>query len=65
MITKGVASVRSPVRNLVEFSSEFGHDSFVNSVVTSFQESYGIREEVSVLKILRGQTDHTNYCPSG
>ena len=49
MITKGVASVRSPVRNLKEFVDEFDHKSFVRAVVDSFRDTYGIKEDVGHL----------------
>lgn len=46
MQTKGVASVRSPVRNLQSYTPSVSHDAFVEAVVTSFQEEYGISDEV-------------------
>lgn len=46
MITKGVASVRSPVQNLQSFDSSISHDSFVNAAVNVFKEKYDIHEEV-------------------
>ncbi|KAF7352307.1 Lipoyltransferase and lipoate-protein ligase [Mycena venus] len=42
MITKGVASVRSPVCNLQQTSPHIGHDVFVNAVVDEFQREYGL-----------------------
>ncbi|EJD01609.1 Lipoyltransferase and lipoate-protein ligase [Fomitiporia mediterranea MF3/22] len=45
MITKGVASVRSPVQNLQRFDPSITHEGFVNAAVRSFQEAYGIDEE--------------------
>lgn len=47
MHTKGVASVRSPVRNLVQSSASVTHDAFVGAVIQSFREEYTIDEEVS------------------
>ena len=47
MRTKGVASVRSPVRNLVQSSPSVTHDAFVEAVIQSFREEYAINEEVS------------------
>ena len=41
MITKGVASVPSPVRNLVEWSPSFDHDAFVSRVAEEFADVYG------------------------
>jgi len=49
MITKGVASVRSPVCNLQEFSREITHDTFTNAVVQEFRTEYGIDTAVCVL----------------
>jgi lipoate-protein ligase A len=48
MITKGVASVRSPVCNLQQFSSTISHDAFSNAVIRAFQEEYNIDQEVSL-----------------
>ena len=47
MHTKGVASVRSPVRNLAQSSASATHDAFVDAVIQSFREEYAIDEEVS------------------
>ena len=41
MVTKGVASVSSSVRNLREWSSTIDHDSFVDAVVREFKATYG------------------------
>jgi len=46
MITKGVASVRSPVCNLAQFSETASHDTFVAAVVDSFKAEYGVHNEV-------------------
>lgn len=45
MITKGVASVPSPVRNLSEWSPAFDHDAFVERVAEEFAEVYGGQAE--------------------
>jgi len=45
MVTKGVASVRSAVRNLTDFNPNVNHNRFVDAVVRSFQEEYDISEE--------------------
>jgi lipoate-protein ligase A len=47
MITKGVASVRSPVCNLAQFSETVSNDAFVNAVVNSFKAEYGVHNEVT------------------
>lgn len=46
-MTKGVASVRSPVRNLHDFGTKATHDDFVDAVVESFQLEYGLADDVS------------------
>jgi len=48
MITKGVASVRSPVCNLQQFSSSISHETFSVAVVKAFREEYNIDEEPQV-----------------
>ncbi|KAF9238816.1 Lipoyltransferase and lipoate-protein ligase [Melanogaster broomeanus] len=49
MNTKGVASVRSPVRNLVQSSMTATHQAFVDAMVGSFREEYGIDKEPCVV----------------
>ena len=51
MHTKGVASVRSPVRNLVQSSASVTHEAFVQAVIQSFREEYAIDQEVSRLSL--------------
>lgn len=46
MITKGVASVRSPVCNLQQFSPTIVHELFTDAVVSEFQKEYGISAPV-------------------
>ncbi|KAF9450152.1 Lipoyltransferase and lipoate-protein ligase [Macrolepiota fuliginosa MF-IS2] len=46
MITKGVASVRSPVCNIQQFDTNVDHTSFTNAVVNEFRKEYGINEDV-------------------
>lgn len=41
MITKGVDSVRSTVRNLQDFSPDVTHDRFVSAVAKEFTDYYG------------------------
>lgn len=48
MVTKGVASVRSPVCNLQQFGSQISHDAFSNAVIDAFREEYGVDQEVCV-----------------
>ncbi|KAG9006625.1 Biotin/lipoate A/B protein ligase [Tulasnella sp. JGI-2019a] len=45
MVTKGVASVRSSVRNLRNWAPEMTHESFTKAVVQEFQKTYGGEEE--------------------
>lgn len=53
MVTKGVASVRSPVQNLQHFKRDIGHEDFVSAVIGSFRYEYGIDEEVGSTQIFR------------
>ncbi|KAI0036064.1 hypothetical protein K488DRAFT_76244 [Vararia minispora EC-137] len=46
MVTRGVASVRSPVRNLCCFQPDTTHESFVDAVVREFREEYGVNEDI-------------------
>ncbi|EKM79994.1 hypothetical protein AGABI1DRAFT_72757 [Agaricus bisporus var. burnettii JB137-S8] len=46
MISKGVASVRSPVCNLRQFNTHVDHLSFSNAVVNEFRREYGIDEKI-------------------
>lgn len=49
MITKGVASVRSPVCNLQQFNSKITHDAFTNAIVQEFQNEYGVDTSAHVI----------------
>jgi lipoate-protein ligase A len=53
MVTKGVASVRSPVCNLQQFSHEITHNTFTNAIVREFQNEYEIDTPVRMLKFDR------------
>jgi lipoate-protein ligase A len=46
MVTRGVASVRSPVKNLQEFCPTVTHDKFVRAMVQAFREEYHLEEPV-------------------
>jgi lipoate-protein ligase A len=48
MVTKGVASVPSPVRNLKEWSKEIEHERFVEVVAKEFAKKYGGDGEITV-----------------
>ncbi|KAJ3998327.1 Lipoyltransferase and lipoate-protein ligase [Lentinula boryana] len=43
METKGVASVRSPVRNLQQFKRTITHEAFVDAVIHEFREEYEVQ----------------------
>jgi lipoate---protein ligase len=47
MITKGVASVRSPVCNLRQQKPTVSHEDFVYAVVREFQDRYNVSETVT------------------
>jgi len=49
MVTKGVASVRSPVCNIQQSYTNIDHASFAAAVVSEFCKEYNISEEVSLL----------------
>lgn len=49
MVTKGVASVRSPVCNLQQFNVNVSHGDFSDAVVKAFQDEYGVDQEVCVM----------------
>lgn len=49
MVTKGVASVRSPVRNLHDFGAKVTHDDFIDAVVESFQSEYQLSDDVQIV----------------
>jgi lipoate---protein ligase len=51
LVTKGVASVRSPVRNLQQYNPGITHEAFVEAVVCAFREHYNIQEEVKFCRI--------------
>ncbi|KAK4052167.1 hypothetical protein OIV83_002462 [Microbotryomycetes sp. JL201] len=48
LITKGVASVSSPVRNLVEWKSSINHDEFVKAVSNQFAKQQGLADALSI-----------------
>jgi len=50
MQTKGVESVRSPVRNLQHFNPQVSHERFVNAAVAAFRREYDINEEIRVVE---------------
>ena len=48
MITKGVASVPSPVRNLREWNEGLDHEKFVGGVAEEFARKYQVGGEIQV-----------------
>ncbi|KAG2013027.1 hypothetical protein CC2G_009964 [Coprinopsis cinerea AmutBmut pab1-1] len=46
MVTKGVASVRSPVCNLQQHNARITHEDFTNVVINEFRNEYSIGSEV-------------------
>lgn len=57
MVTKGVASVRSPVRNLNEFRPDVSHEDFVDALTRAFREQYGVDKPVYTVQ---GDTNDMN-----
>lgn len=51
LVTKGVDSVRSPVRNLRDFVPNLSHDDFVLAVSQEFMRAYAGHESVSVFTL--------------
>lgn len=47
MVTKGVASVRSPVNNIRQFNNEITHGTFMEAVTEIFKKQYAVKEDVS------------------
>ena len=47
-MTKGVASVRSPVCNLQQHDQRISHEMFVQAVIQEFQNTYGVSRDVGV-----------------
>ena len=52
MHTKGIASVRSPVRNLQQYDDSVTHEKFVEAVIDSFRQEYSVNEPVICLLFL-------------
>ncbi|ORY90879.1 hypothetical protein BCR35DRAFT_108826 [Leucosporidium creatinivorum] len=61
LITKGVPSVSSPVRNLVQWNSDFGHEKFVGAVSEEFKKTYGEFEEVQVTRVNESELERNEY----
>jgi len=61
MVTKGVASVRSPVCNIQQSYTNVDHAFFAAAVVSEFRKEYKISEEVS-LPSFTSKTDFQPIC---
>lgn len=48
MVTKGVASVSSPVRNLRTWNEQLDHASFTKAVKKEFEKEYGKLSSITV-----------------
>ena len=48
MITKGVASVRSPVKNVIHWKNDISHDEFVQAVIRKFIENHNSNNPIVV-----------------
>ncbi|GAA5924167.1 putative lipoate--protein ligase [Sporobolomyces koalae] len=59
MVTKGVASVPSPVKNLKEWNDQIEHDSFVDSVAREFAEQY--KADPQINRIGEAEADKNEY----
>ncbi|KIK10376.1 hypothetical protein K443DRAFT_670995, partial [Laccaria amethystina LaAM-08-1] len=49
MITRGVASVRSPVCNLQQYDTNITHEAFTAAVVNEFRKEYGVNEQPCII----------------
>ncbi|TIB16114.1 hypothetical protein E3P92_01419 [Wallemia ichthyophaga] len=51
MVTKGVSSVRSPVKNIIEWQPHITHDTFVAAVIKKFEEHHKVDKKIIVSDI--------------
>jgi lipoate---protein ligase len=66
MVTKGVASVRSPVCNLSQFKPTIGHDMFVDAVVKSFRAEYDIEVDDEIVHVMENsESSNIPYIKAG
>ncbi|KWU45844.1 Lipoyltransferase and lipoate-protein ligase [Rhodotorula sp. JG-1b] len=62
MVTKGVASVPSPVQNLREFSAAVDHEQFVQVVADEFAAAYGLSRDIKAsLRVDASEADRNEY----
>ncbi|SCZ91813.1 BZ3500_MvSof-1268-A1-R1_Chr5-3g08153 [Microbotryum saponariae] len=60
LVTKGVASVPSPVKNLREFSATIDHASFVRAVTKEFGKSHG-DEGIKIHEVDESEVERNDY----
>ncbi|SCV72713.1 BQ2448_4250 [Microbotryum intermedium] len=60
LVTKGVASVPSPVKNLREFSTTIDHASFVQAVAEEFGKSHG-DEGLKIYEVDESEVERNEY----
>ncbi|KAK1220717.1 hypothetical protein PQX77_016543 [Marasmius sp. AFHP31] len=63
METRGVASVRSPVCNLRQFSPDISHNAFVDAVVKEFRKEYDVSEDAKTVR--EGEMRGLDYIERG
>ncbi|KAJ8087136.1 hypothetical protein PM082_005964 [Marasmius tenuissimus] len=63
METRGVASVRSPVCNLRQFSPDISHNTFVDAVVKEFRKEYDVSEDAQTVR--EGEMRGLDYIERG
>ncbi|KAJ7571801.1 hypothetical protein C8J56DRAFT_145925 [Mycena floridula] len=63
MITKGVASVRSPVCNIQKFDASASHEAFVKAVTAEFRREYGTDDSAHI--ITEADLNNVSYVDTG
>ncbi|OCH94300.1 Lipoyltransferase and lipoate-protein ligase [Obba rivulosa] len=64
MDTRGVASVRSPVRNLQQYDPAVSHERFVDAVINAFKAEYNVDEKVQYIDD-EGVMENNEYIQRG
>ena len=57
MVSKGVESVPSPVRNLTEWDSLLDHDTFIEAVSEQFGKVYGGSSDATIVEDLQSKNN--------
>jgi len=65
MVSRGVASVPSPVCNLQHFSSTVTHEAFTNAVIQAFRDEYGVQEEAYFIESDSDDLEKNEYIQRG